>query len=272
MEPNALIQVLSYGTQGPYVVLLHGGPGAPGQVAPVARFLSGRFRVLEPLQRLSGDIPLTVARHVKDLHDVLEDPFQEGPVRLVGFSWGAMLALTYAARYPDEIERLVLIGCGTFDAQARQVYQDSMEERMDAHDRKRIDYLEDLLALEVDPGRRNELFAQFGAIYTRLQSCNPLPGSSEVLVYDEAGFRQTWIDVLTLQEQGVQPAEFTAIRAPVTMIHGEDDPHPGELIYRSLVPYIRDIAYHELQRCGHIPWVEREAREAFYHLLLKCIG
>ena len=266
-----MIQVLSYGNQGPYVVLLHGGPGAPGQVAPVARFLSNRFRVLEPLQRLSGDVPLTVARHVKDLHDVLEGPLQEGPVRLVGFSWGAMLALTYAARHPDEIASLVLIGCGTFDAHAREVCQDSMEKRMDAHDRNRIRRIHARLASEEDPVRRNELFAQFGAIYTRIQSCNPLHLSTEVLVHDEAGFRQTWNDALFLQERGVQPAEFEAIKARVTMIHGEDDPHPGELIFESLTPFVRDIRYREIQRCGHIPWIEREARDVFYPLLLECL-
>jgi pimeloyl-ACP methyl ester carboxylesterase len=271
MEHSGLIHVRSYGDDGPYVVLLHGGPGAPGQVAPVARFLSGRFRILEPLQRLSGDVPLTVARHVRDLHEVLEGPVQEGPVRLVGFSWGAMLALTYAARYPDEIDRVILIGCGTFDRHARQLYQDSMEKRMDTHDRHRIDELETLLAYEEDPVRRNELFAQFGEIYTRIQSCNPLPVSTEVLVHDEAGFRQTWMDALSLQEQGLQPEEFKAINAHVTMIHGDEDPHPGELIYDSLVPFIPDIAYREVPRCGHIPWMEREAREVFYQLLLECL-
>jgi len=45
-------------------------------MAPVAWCLSDRFQVLEPLQRTSGVV--------------------QGPVRLVGFSWGAMLALTEA--------------------------------------------------------------------------------------------------------------------------------------------------------------------------------
>jgi len=257
MEHSALIQVRSYGNKGPYVVLLHGGPGAPGEMAPVGRFLSDRFRVLEPLQRLSGDVQLTVDRHVQDLHDVLRCPLRKGPVSLVGFSWGAMLALTYAARYPDDIERLILIGCGTFDRRSREVYQNSMEKRMDANDRHSIDNLVVMLASEEDPVRRNGLFAQFGNIYTHIQSCNPLPVGSEVLVYDEAGFRQTWNDVLSVQDKGVQPAEFEKINARVTMIHGDSDPHPGKLIYESLEPFIRDLRYREIQRCGHIPWIER---------------
>lgn len=39
----------SYGTAPFEIVVIHGGPGAPGEMAPVARELSGQFGVLEPL-------------------------------------------------------------------------------------------------------------------------------------------------------------------------------------------------------------------------------
>ena len=61
-----------YGTTGPVVVLLHGGPGAAGYMAPMARELASAFRVLEPFQRGSGGAPLTVARHVQDLQELIE--------------------------------------------------------------------------------------------------------------------------------------------------------------------------------------------------------
>ena len=60
-----------YGTSGTAVAVLHGGPGAPGYVAPVARGLADAFRVIEPFQRPSGGEPLTVARHVEDLRETL---------------------------------------------------------------------------------------------------------------------------------------------------------------------------------------------------------
>ena len=56
------------------LLLLHGGPGAPGYMAPVARELSDAFRIIEPLQRGSGEEPLTVARHIADLHDLIVFP------------------------------------------------------------------------------------------------------------------------------------------------------------------------------------------------------
>ena len=59
-----------YGDSGPLVILLHGGPGASGHMAPVARVLADSCRVLEPFQRPSGGEPLSVARHVEDLREL----------------------------------------------------------------------------------------------------------------------------------------------------------------------------------------------------------
>lgn len=72
------------------VLVLHGGPGAPGSAAGLARALAGTFHVIEPLQRRSGGPSLTVARHVADLAQVVARC--EEPPALVGHSWGAMLA------------------------------------------------------------------------------------------------------------------------------------------------------------------------------------
>jgi pimeloyl-ACP methyl ester carboxylesterase len=266
------IEVRAYGQTGDWVVLLHGGPGAPGEMAPVARRLCRQFHILEPLQRSGGAEPLTAACHVADLRKVLQGPLQAGPVRLVGFSWGAMLALTYAAREPEGIDRLVLIGCGTFDSYARAIYERRMTERTGADERRRLDRIASMLAAETDPDRRNGLLSEMGAICTQIQAFDPVGGPSlETLRCDERAFRETWADVLSLQEQGVQPAEFARIRVPVTMIHGADDPHPGRSIYESLQRFVPSLRYRELPRCGHKPWIERHAAEPFYAMLAAAL-
>ena len=68
-----VIQSRRYGLSGPTVVLLHGGPGAAGEMAPLAVQLSDEFDVIEPLQRGGGALPLTVAVHVADLHQVMKN-------------------------------------------------------------------------------------------------------------------------------------------------------------------------------------------------------
>ncbi|MDH3988692.1 MAG: alpha/beta hydrolase, partial [Gammaproteobacteria bacterium] len=101
------------------MLVLHGGPAAVGDVAPVAEGLSRSFRAVEPWQRGSGGVPLTVACHVADLHELAAELGHDSPLAIVGHSWGAMLALCYAAEYPENVGPIVLVGCGTFDQAAR---------------------------------------------------------------------------------------------------------------------------------------------------------
>src|SRR2546422_3185144 len=91
--------VREYGTGMQPVMVLHGGPAAAGDVASLARELGEQWHVFEPFQRSSGR-PLTVATHVQDLDDLVREYCGEKLPVLVGHSWGAMLALAYAAGHP----------------------------------------------------------------------------------------------------------------------------------------------------------------------------
>ncbi|MBL39485.1 MAG: hypothetical protein CMP07_13865 [Xanthomonadales bacterium] len=56
----------------------------------------------------------SVERHVSELHQVLE-PL--APVSLVGHSLGALLTVAYAARYPDQVKSIILLGMPYFGSQ-----------------------------------------------------------------------------------------------------------------------------------------------------------
>jgi pimeloyl-ACP methyl ester carboxylesterase len=231
------MRVRTYGTGGPLVAVLHGGPAGVGEAAPIARGLADAFLVLEPWQRGSGEEALTVARHVADLHELLRDCGAGAPPALVGESWGAMLALAFAAAHPDEAGPIVLIGCGTFDPVARARLQATLQAR-------------------TDPERRYDF--------------DPLPRDRpdpSLPPFDERAHRETWADMLRLQESGVYPAAFAAIRSPVLMLHGAYDPHPGEMIRAGLAAHLPRLEYREWERCGHSPWRERLVREEFFAAL-----
>jgi pimeloyl-ACP methyl ester carboxylesterase len=248
----------SYGTTGPLVVLLHGGPGAPGYMAPIGRELGDAFRVLEPFQRPSGPEPLTVARHVEDIHGLMLQ-HSDGPwPALVGHSWGAMLALAYAAEHPDETGPLVLIGCGTFDTEARSRLQATLDERMDASLRSRLEHLEDECP---DPNRRLSLM---GKLLEPVYSFDPLSVSDESIPCDLSAHEESWQDMLRLQAEGRYPAAFSGIHVPAVMLHGSHDPHPGRMIHEHLKPLMPQLEYIEWDRCGHYPWLERASREPFF--------
>jgi hypothetical protein len=63
-----------------------------------------------------------------------------------------------------------------------------------------------------------------------------------------------------------------AIKAPVLMVHGTFDPHPGRLILASLEPYLPQLEYRELERCGHWPWLEKSVSEGFFSLIREWLG
>lgn len=250
-----------YGSGTRWVIVLHGGPAAAGEVAPLARELGTAFHVLEPFQRGSSDQPLTVATHVQDLDQLIRE--RCGPERpvLVGHSWGAMLALAYAAEHPATPAGLALIGCGTFSSAARAEFEARLHSRLTAADRASIARIE---ATDTNPDRRH---AALGALMARVygHDLDELPDLS--IAVDEVAHQQTWADMLRLQREGTYPAAFGAIGCAVLMLHGEADPHPGRLTAADLRTYIPHLRYEELTHCGHSPWLERRARRAFFTTL-----
>jgi len=258
------MQTRSYGIVGPWVVVLHGGPGTPGQMAPVARRLADAYRVLEPHQRGSGAEALTVARHVADLDELIEAHCEGTRPALVGSSWGAMLALAYAAAHPSRAGPLVLIGCGTFDPVARERMRATIEERMDESLRRRLDRL----ARDV-PDRR---FQAIGDLILPLYAFDVDAPDLEGEPCDARAHQETWSDMVRLQEEGLYPAAFAAITSPVLMLHGAFDPHPGAMIRASLGPYLPRLEYTEWERCGHYPWAERAVRDEFFAVLREWLA
>jgi pimeloyl-ACP methyl ester carboxylesterase len=231
-------------------------------MAPLARALSSDFRVLEPFQRCSGGSPLTVACHIEDLAEAIDALGATARPLLVGSSWGAMLALAFAAAHPDRTAGLVLIGCGTFDEDSRTEFKRELERRLDARAREKLAALETTV---VDPDER--LRAMIGVLMP-VYCQDPVTLDLEDELIDARANEETWSDMLRLQRLGVYPAAFASINSPVLMMHGSADPHPGGLIRRSLEPYLPQLEYRAWEACGHYPWLERAVKEDFLATLM----
>jgi pimeloyl-ACP methyl ester carboxylesterase len=247
------------GETGPTAIVLHGGPGAPGSAHELARGLAAGFCVLEPWQRGSADGgALTVAQLVADLLALVSAECPGERPALVGHSWGAMLALAAASAQPNAFGSLVLVGCGTFDPAARAHFKATLAERGGEALAQGLAALAD----EPDADRRLAAAARLLEPLYGVELEPEPPGP-----VDARANAALWADMLAQQVAGVYPAAFAAIRAPVLMLHGDADPHPGARIRDSLLPFVPQLEFRELPRCGHYPWRERGARAAFFALL-----
>lgn len=169
-----------------------------------------RFVILEPLQRRAGQTRLTVAQHVQELGAIAPEP-----AVLVGWSWGAMLGLSFSAALPERVAGLALVGCGTYDEGSRLLFRAAVDRALGASGRRRIAELQTQLASETDPRARDRILSDLGDTYMGAESYDLLDGEDVgSLPPDELWHSKTWNDVLRLQREGVEPAAFRRITLP----------------------------------------------------------
>ena len=80
-------------------------------------------------------------------------------------------------------------------------------------------------------------------------------------------FRGVWDEACELRRKKVLTRMARAIRCPVIAIHGDYDPHPAEGVNEPLSRECADFRFILLKKCGHRPWIERYAADAFYESL-----
>lgn len=248
---------------GPYsVAVIHGGPGAAGEMATVARELSAVRGILEPLQTET-----TVEGQIRELRSVLSGQAR-APVTLIGFSWGAFLSWMVAARYPDLVGKLILVGSAPFDDQYAASIRKTRLERLTAADRAEASAL---IAQLDSPETKNKspLFARLGNLLSHADSFDPLPYQEAGFFPDYEVFQGIWEEAAELRRKKTLLMMARNITCPVVAIHGDYDPHPADGVNIPLAKELADFRFILLEKCGHRPWIERSASEAFYKLLVK---
>lgn len=118
IDVNGISTWYEDGGAGAPVVLLHGGLTDSRDFDGNLDALAADYRLLRPERRGHGHTadqpgPITMDLLAEDSAAFIER-IVDGPVRLVGYSAGAVVALVVAMRRPDLVDRLVLIS-GAFD-------------------------------------------------------------------------------------------------------------------------------------------------------------
>jgi len=244
-----------YGTQPYRAVLVHGGPGARGELAPVARELSSEFGVVEAFQTAG-----TIGGLVAQLHSIIKVNCGRN-VTLVGHSWGAWLVWLYASQNPDSARKIVLVGAGPFQPRYADGIMEKRFSRLSDADKAECVMLAN--RLNADPSAME----RFGGIMRRADTFDETPGAYESGGFDMTQYDTIWPEAEKLRSDGRLLDAGRTIRCRVTAIHGDYDPHPADGVRIPLMGIIPDLKFVLLKDCGHSPWVERQARGLFFDIL-----
>jgi pimeloyl-ACP methyl ester carboxylesterase len=240
--------------------VVHGGPGAPGEMAPVALELASGRGILEPLQTASS-----LDGQVEELRAILEENGHP-PLTLIGFSWGAWLSFILAARYPATARKLIMVGSGAFEEQYATGIMETRLSHLSEEDRAEVKAL--VRILEGDAaGDRNAAFARFGTLLSGADAYDPIAHESTPIEYQVDIFQSVWSEAAELRRSGQLLELGKRIECPVVAVQGEHDPHQAEGVRTPLSAILKSFRFILLEDCGHRPWIERRARDRFYEIL-----
>lgn len=251
--------VRKHGKEPYYIVVLHGGPGAASSAFGLAKLISKEFGVLEPMQS-----KYTIMEQEEELREQIENHCS-GKVILVGHSWGAWLAGLFAERFPDKVEKVILIGCGPLD----EVYVSQIGERrkrnMSSEETEEFD--KTLRQLEEGFGEKDEYLRRLGEICDRADGYQEEKNLRDKAEVNGELYEKVWKEAAGLRKSGKLLERFGRISCPLVLIQGVVDPHPSEGVIQPLRDRNVDIKSYVLDKCGHTPWKEKYAREEFAEVL-----
>jgi len=243
------------------LVVLHGGPGADHRyLLPQMLHLAREHDLLLYDQRGGGQSrapnnePIGWRDHVADLASVCRE-FDIVTPTLVGYSWGAMLAMLYAMEAQGDAmlsapARLALVSPAPVTAEYRQAFDANLRRRGNAP--AIVAEREALVASggrERDPeGYRQRIFelgvAGYFADPAEARDLTPFRVVGRVQ-------QSTWE---SLGDFDLRPG-LERVRVPSIVVAGRDDPIPTASSVDAARALRAELVL--LDRCGHVPYVER---------------
>ena len=257
----------TYGVPGtPRLLVLHGGPGAHHdyllpQMLELARLAGGR-ELLFYDQRGGGRSktdarePITWRTQAADVAAVIREFRLDEPV-IVGYSWGGLLAMLYAAEAAHDItlphpSALVLVDPAPISRRYRQLFEDEFARRNASAGVQRL--RAELAASglrERDPEayrQRNFELSVAGYFHhpEDARDLTPFRVSSRVQ-------QQVWDSLgdFDLAADGT----LSRVGRPTLIVHGVQDPIP--LASSEEAAQIIGAKLVRIEECGHVPYVEQ---------------
>ena len=239
-----------FGTKGDTLIMVHGLGGTSNTWYPQSQILAREFRIttydLAGSGRSAVRPSLTLAGHVDDLLDVVNGVAVDGAVHLVGHSLGTIICQHFAARYPDRVASLALVGAFPEPpAAARTALRDRAI-------KARQEGLRAIADATVAAGTSADTKLNGPAIAAFVRE--------SVMGQPPEGYAQNCEVVADATR-----ADLTRISCPTLLVTGDEDRTAPPDVGRAMASGIKGAEFKIIAGCGHWAPVER-AKQLNYAL------
>lgn len=240
------------------VLILSGGPGDEcDYMLPVATEIAKYSHAILLEQRGTGrSLPPHIDKSTINLALYLED-FEALRTHLkvqrwtvIGHSAGGILAMDYAAAYPDRIDKLILLDSAPVASQFLVALHDNMFDRLSPEDRDRLAALDQMDSpqsqAEAAPLKAKALFfdRKIGQ-----QLAGELGGAWHADVGHLLG------QEITARGYDLRP-RLKNFDRPVLVLHGRQDPMDPLMAYETSAAF-KHSTLQFVDRAGHFPWFDQ---------------
>lgn len=248
------------------VVLLCGGPGFGANLMnPWLDSLSTNFEPVLFEQRGTGlsskvrldSSTINFSRACKDI-DNLREFLEEDRLVICGYSWGCMLALGYAANYPNRVKNLVLLspGPGGVDLSTDNAANANVKWNTYPIERDSINYWRKGENRKSDPQRAQLLgmvFSLMNRFYDHELGRRLLEEWLQKAEYNPKMSNLMWKDMskgFNLKEK------LSKYKGGCNIIHPRQEVMPAEIITK-IKDSIPQTKVYFIEKCGHLADLER---------------
>lgn len=275
---GAKIYYQTFGNARSPIIILHGGPGLDqSYLLPQMSELARNYRVTfydqggsgKSLQTKLNPKVINVKQFIVDL-EALRKHLGYNKLTLIGHSWGGLLAMNYAIKYPDNLSSLVLLNSSPASSHGFKEFMANYIKQT-AKISKRLEKIsatpEFKNATSTSIRKYLELLFSvycYNSKDSKKLSLNFMPNSTR------SGFKVTDIFMQTYFKNpyDLRP-ELKKLKTPTLIIHGDHDIVPVKLA-KELNNSIPNSKLVIIENCGHFPYIEQP--QEFFENLSKFLN
>ena len=238
----------------PTAFLVHGGPGGDHTVSKTRlASLRDRMQLVYFDHRGQGrsgrgdPARYTLDENVEDM-EALRRHLGLGPVVSIGTSYGGMVAMAHAARYPAAVSNLVVLVSAAhsgFIERARAIAR----ERGTAEQAAQV---EDLFAGRIDtPAKLRQYYAVMGSLYARKYDATQAVAGLDRTIFSTESLNKAFAPSGFLRSFDLRP-ELSSITAPTLIVAGRHDWICPPEFAREIHGLVRNSDLRIFEESGHV--------------------